>query len=54
MTATETIERLTELVKMQADIIKEQSHALMQLGAVTDVEETAAEVARVREEIIGE
>ena len=33
MTAAETIERLTELVKMQADIIKAQADALAQLGA---------------------
>lgn len=48
MTASETIERLTNLVKLQADIIKEQADALAQLGAVEGIDEQlrAAEVER--------
>ena len=48
MTAAELIERLTALVKLQADIIKEQSDALAQHGAITELDEMieAADVER--------
>lgn len=54
MTAAETIDRLTELVKAQADIIKEQADALAQLGAVAELDEKIEAAARERTEILGE
>ena len=42
MSAAETIERLTAIVKMQADIIQAQAEALAQLGAATMEDERAA------------
>lgn len=46
MSAEETIERLTDLVVRQAAIIKAQSDALLQLGAVVMEEERAAAAAQ--------
>ena len=53
MTAGELIERLTGLVKEQADIIRAQAEALAQLGAEAAEEQTAA-AAREQEELLGE
>lgn len=54
MTAAETIERLTALVKEQADIIKEQADALAQLGAVAELDDKIEAAARERAEVLGE
>lgn len=54
MTAAELVERLTGLVKEQADIIKAQADALAQLGAVADMEERMEAAATEREKLIGE
>lgn len=54
MTATELIERLTGLVKEQADIIQAQADALAQLGAVADIEKRIEAAAAERERITGE
>lgn len=54
MMATELIERLTSLVKEQADIIEAQADALAQLGTVADIEEKMSEAAAEREILIGE
>lgn len=54
MTAAELLERLTGLVKEQADIIKAQADALAQLGAVADMEEKMEAAAAEREQLIGE
>ena len=53
MTACELIERLSGLVKEQADIIRVQAEALEQLGATAAEEQTAA-AARERKELLGE
>lgn len=47
MTAAETIERLTALVKEQAD-------ALAQLGAVAELDDKIEAAARERAEVLGE
>lgn len=54
MTATEIIERLTALVKMQADIIQSQAYALMQHDAATEFETAIATAERERKAIIGD
>lgn len=54
MTAAETIERLTSLVKQQADIIKAQADALAQVGAVLELDGQAEAAARELSEITGE
>lgn len=54
MTAAELIERLTDLVKLQADIIQEQAAALAQLGAVDGLDEKAEAAAQERVAILGE
>ncbi|WP_417342037.1 hypothetical protein [Evtepia gabavorous] len=54
MMATELIERLTGLVKEQADIIKAQADALAQFGTVADIEKKMAAAAAEREKLIGE
>lgn len=54
MTAAELIERLTGLVKLQADIIKTQADALAQLDAIVDLEDQIQAAARERAAIIGE
>lgn len=54
MTAAELIERLTALVKEQADIIKVQADALAQLGAVEGLNEKMQAAARERAEVLGE
>lgn len=54
MTAAETIERLTALVKEQADIIKEQADALAQLGAVAELDDKIEAAARERAEVLGD
>ena len=54
MTAAEPIERLTALVKEQADIIKEQADALAQLGAVAELDDKIEAAARERAEVLGE
>lgn len=54
MTAAETIEKLTDLVKAQADIIKAQADALAQLGAVAELDAQIEAAARNRAELLGE
>ncbi len=54
MTAGELIERLTGLVKEQADIIKAQADALAQVGAVVEIEEKMETAAAERERLLGE
>lgn len=54
MSTTELIERLTALVKLQADIIEEQAMALAQHEAFASAEDKIAEAERERMEIIGE
>lgn len=54
MTAAELTERLTALVKEQADIIKAQADALSQLGAVEGLTEKMEAAAAERAEIIRE
>lgn len=54
MTAAELIERLTTLVKEQADIIKVQADALAQLGAVEGLTGKMEAAALERAEILGE
>jgi len=52
--AVELIERLTGLVKLQADIIREQAAALEQVRAVADLDGRIEEAAQERQEIIKE
>ena len=52
MTASETIERLTNLVKLQADIIKEQADALAQFEAVEGIDEQLRAAEAEREAIL--
>lgn len=54
MTAQELIERLTALVKLQADIIQEQAAALAQLEAVTTADEKRLIAERERKKITGD
>lgn len=54
MTAAELIERLTALVKEQADIIKTQADALAQLGAVEGLDGKIEAAASERAAILGE
>lgn len=54
MNTAELIDRLTALVKLQADIIKEQSDALEQARAVAELDGMVEKAARERQEIIGE
>lgn len=54
MSGMELVERLTGLVKEQADIIRAQANALAQIGAVADIEEKMAEAATEREKLTGE
>lgn len=54
MTAAELIERLTSLVKEQADIIQAQADALAQLGAVAELDERMEAAVKERAEISGE
>ncbi len=54
MTASETIERLTSLVKLQADIIKEQADALAQLGTVEGIDEHIRAADTERGVILGD
>ena len=42
MTSAETIEKLTELVKMQADLIMEQANALAQFGVIAEFDDFQA------------
>jgi len=49
----ELIDRLTALVKLQADIIQEQAAALAQLGAVVDLDNKISAAAQERREIAG-
>ncbi len=51
MTEIETIDRLTELVKMQADIIREQAGLLAQFGAIAELEEKIKAVADTRDQL---
>ena len=53
MTAAETIERLTALVKMQADIIQSQALLLLQYDAATELDEAMEAAEREREVIKG-
>lgn len=50
--ATELIDHLTALVKLQADIIKEQSDALEQARAAAELDGMIERAARERHEII--
>ena len=52
MTAAETIERLTALVKMQADIIQSQALLLLQYDAATELDEAMEAAERERQKII--
>lgn len=54
MNQTELIARLTALVQEQADIIRIQADALVQLGEVAGMEERMEKAAREREKVIGE
>lgn len=54
MTAAELIERLTALVKEQADIIRLQADALAQLGSVEGLDEAVRAVELERDEILGD
>lgn len=54
MTAAELIDRLTALVKEQADIIRLQADALAQLGSVEGLDEAVQAAAHERAEILGE
>ena len=54
MTAAETIERLTALVKAQADIIKAQADALAQLGAVEELDRQIEAAERELAEVAGD
>ena len=54
MTAAELIERLTALVKEQADIIKTQADALAQLGAVEGLDGKIEAAASERAALLGE
>ena len=53
MTAAETIERLTALVKMQADIIQSQALLLLQYDAATELDEAIEAAERERYVIKG-
>lgn len=52
MTAAEIIDRLTELVKLQADIIRDQADALSQLVAVDGLDERIACADRERQVVV--
>lgn len=54
MTSAELIERLTALVKEQADIIHIQAEALAQLGSVEGLDEKVESAALERKTILGE
>ena len=54
MTAAELIERLTSLVKEQADIIQAQADALAQLGAAAELDERMEAAAKERAVICGD
>lgn len=54
MTAAELIERLTALVKEQADIIKAQADALAQFGAAEELESKIEVTAREMAAVTGE
>lgn len=54
MNAAELIDRLTALVKLQADIIKEQSDALEQARAVVELDSMVERAEQERREIAGE
>ncbi len=54
MSSAELIERLTDLVKLQADIIHEQATALAQFGTVAGLEEKMEAAALERATIIRE
>lgn len=54
MNAAELVERLTVLVKLQADIIKEQSDALEQAQAVVELDGMIERAACERQKIIGQ
>lgn len=54
MSAAEIIDRLTGLVKLQADIIREQAAALEQVRAAVELDGRIEEAERERREIIKE
>ena len=54
MNAAELIDRLTALVKLQADIIKELSDALEQARAVVELDGMIERADSERQEITGE
>jgi hypothetical protein len=54
VSGAELVERLTGLVKLQADIIREQSAALEQARAVAELGGMIEEADRERRELIGE
>lgn len=54
MTASELIERLTAIVKEQAEIIRIQSEALALLGSVDGLNERICEVALEQNNVIGD
>ncbi len=51
MTSAETVEKLTELVKMQADLIMEQANALAQFGAIAELEEKVESATEFRRQL---
>lgn len=52
MSTEELIRRMTDLLKLQADIIQEQSNALRQLDAAVDLEDKISQAAKERQKII--
>lgn len=54
MSWQELIERLADLITLQAEIIKTQADALAQFGAVEGLEERMEQAAAERRAIIGE
>lgn len=53
MSGTELVERLTGLVKLQADIIREQAAALEQARAVAELGDMIEKADRERRELTG-
>ncbi len=49
----ELIERLTSLIKLQADIIKEQANALAQLGSVDEIDKLMMKAEKEMQDLIG-
>jgi len=52
MSKIELIERLTSLIKLQADIIKEQANALAQLGSAEELDKLMMKAEKERQDLI--